>query len=157
LLDALPAAPPAVPAAAGPGRSLRGDVAHAYRRLRKRARRAASLAAGPERDAALHEMRKAAKRARYAADALTPSGGKPAKRFAAQMKQIQSVLGDHHDTVVARAVIRDLGVHAHLAGDNAFTYGVLYQLDAGRADGLSDEAAQVWREAHRKKYRRWLS
>jgi hypothetical protein len=58
---------------------------------------------------------------------------------------------------VARAAIRDLGVHAHLAGDNAFTYGVLYQLDAGRARVLSDEAGQVWREARRKKHRRWLS
>ena len=156
-LDALLASPPAVDAAAGPGRSLRPDVARAYRRLRKRARQAKRLAGGPERDAALHEMRKAAKRARYAADALTPSAGKPAGRFAAQMKQLQSVLGDHHDTVVARAAIRDLGVHAHLAGDNAFTYGVLYQLDAGRAGVLSDEAGQVWREARRKKYRSWLS
>ena len=156
-LDALLASPPAVDAAAGPGRSLRADVARAYRRLRKRARQARRLAGGPERDAALHEMRKAAKRARYAADALTPSAGKPAGRFAAQMKQLQSVLGDHHDTVVARAAIRDLGVHAHLAGDNAFTYGVLYQLDAGRAGVLSDEAGQVWREARRKKYRSWLS
>jgi CHAD domain-containing protein len=155
-LDALLAAPPAVPAAAGPGQSLRADVAHAYRRLRKRARRVTGLADGPERDAALHEMRKAAKRARYAADALTPSAGKPASTFAAQMKQLQSVLGDHHDTVVARAAIRDLGVHAHLAGDNAFSYGVLYQLDAGRAGALSDEAGQVWREARRKKHRRWL-
>jgi hypothetical protein len=58
---------------------------------------------------------------------------------------------------VARAAIRDLGVHAHLAGDNAFTYGVLYQLDAGRARALSDEAELAWREARRKKYRAWLS
>ena len=156
-LDALLAAPPAVPEAAGPGRSLRADVARAYRRLRKRARRVARLAEGPERDAARHEMRKAAKRARYAADALAPSAGKPAERFAGQMKQLQSVLGDHHDTVVARAAIRDLGIHAHLAGDNAFTYGVLYQLDADRAGELGDEAGRVWREARRKKYRRWLS
>ena len=155
--DVLARLPPAVDAAAGPGRSLRPDVARAYRRLRKRARQAKRLAGGPERDAALHEMRKAAKRARYAADALTPSAGKPAERFAALMKQLQSVLGDHHDTVVARAAIRDLGIHAHRAGENAFTYGLLYQLDAGRARVLSDEAAQVWREARRKKHRRWLA
>ena len=156
-LDALLAAPPVTEAAAAPGRSLRADVARAYRRLRKRARRAEGLADGPERDTALHETRKAAKRARYAADALTPSAGKPAERFAALMKQIQSVLGDHHDTVAARAAIRDLGVQAHRAGENAFTYGLLYQLDAGRARVLSDEAAQVWREARRKKHRRWLA
>jgi CHAD domain-containing protein len=156
-LDALIAAPPAVAAAAGPSRSLRADVARAHRRLRKRARRASGLAGGPERDAALHEMRKAAKRARYAADALAPSAGQPARRFAARMKHLQTVLGDHHDTVVARVAIRDLGVHAHLAGDNAFTYGLLYQLDAGRAGELSDEAGQAWRKARRRKYRRWLA
>jgi CHAD domain-containing protein len=156
-LDALLTEPPVTEATAAPGQVLRADVAHAYRRLRKRARKAVALADGPERDIALHEARKAAKRARYAADALTPSAGKPAGRFAAQMKQLQSVLGDHHDTVVARAAIRDLGVHAHLAGDNAFTYGLLYQLDAGHAGELSDEAAQAWREARRKKYRRWLA
>jgi CHAD domain-containing protein len=156
-LDALLAAPPATPAAAGPARSLRADVARAARRLRKRARRAEGLPDGPERDTALHETRKAAKRARYAADALTPSAGKPAARFAAQMKQLQTVLGDHHDTVVARAVIRDLAVRAHLAGDNAFTYGLLYQLDAGAAAELSDEAGRVWRKAGRKKHRRWLA
>jgi hypothetical protein len=58
---------------------------------------------------------------------------------------------------VARVAIRDLGVHAHLAGDNAFTYGLLYQLDADRAGDLSDEAGQAWRKARRKKYRRWLA
>jgi CHAD domain-containing protein len=157
-LDALLAAPPATEAAAAPGRFLRADVAHAYRRLRKRARHAESLPDGPERDTALHETRKAAKRTRYAADALTPSAGKPAKKFAGQMKQLQSVLGDHHDTVVARGVIRELGVHAHLAGDNAFTYGLLHQLDASHARDLSDEADYVWHTgASRKKYRRWLA
>jgi CHAD domain-containing protein len=156
-LDALLTDPPATEAAAAPGRVLRADVAHSYRRLRKRARKAVALADGPERDIALHEARKAAKRVRYAADALTPCAGKPARRLAARAKKLQSVLGDHHDTVVARAAIRDLGVHAHLAGDNAFTYGLLYQLDAGRAGELSDEAALAWREARRKKYRRWLA
>ncbi|HEY2288077.1 MAG TPA: CHAD domain-containing protein, partial [Streptosporangiaceae bacterium] len=156
-LDALLTDPPVTEAAAAPGRVLRADVAHSYRRLRKRARKAVALADGPERDIALHEARKAAKRVRYAADALTPCAGKPARRLAARAKKLQSVLGDHHDTVVARAAIRDLGVHAHLAGDNAFTYGLLYQLDAGRAGELSDEAALAWREARRKKYRRWLA
>jgi CHAD domain-containing protein len=156
-LDALIAAPPATEAAAGPARSLRADVRRAYRRLRKRARHARGRPAGPELDTALHETRKAAKRARYAADALAPSAGPAAEQFAAQMKHLQSVLGDHHDTVVARAAIRDLGTRAHTAGENAFTYGLLYQLDAGAAAELSDEAGRVWREARRKKHRRWLA
>jgi CHAD domain-containing protein len=155
-LDALTAAPPDEPAAAGPARALRADVARAYRRLRRRAKIAQGLPDGPELDAALHETRKAAKRARYAADALVPSAGKPARRFAAQMKALQSVLGDHHDTVVARAAIRDLGVRAHLAGSNAFTFGLLYELDASQGRELSDEAWLTWLTARRKKLRAWL-
>ena len=72
------------------------------------------------------------------------------------MKQLQSVLGDHHDTVVARAAIRDLGIRAHLAGDNAFTFGLLYEQDADLGRQLSDEAWLVWQDARRKKLRRWL-
>jgi CHAD domain-containing protein len=155
-LDALIAAPPDEPAAAGPAQSLGADVARAYRRLRRRVKLAEGLPDGPELDAALHEARKAAKRARYAAEALVPSAGKPAGRFAAQMKALQSVLGDHHDTVVARAAIRDLGVRTHLAGNNAFTFGLLYEREAGQARELSDEAWLTWLTARRKKLRAWL-
>ena len=67
--------------------------------------------------------RKAAKRARYAGEAMTPAIGKDARRFANQMKKVQSVLGDHQDAVIAREVERELGIAAHLAGENAFSYG----------------------------------
>jgi CHAD domain-containing protein len=155
-LDALIASPPDERAAASPAWTLRADVARAYRRLRRAARIAEGLADGPELDTALHETRKAAKRARYAADALVPSAGQPAERFAARMQALQSVLGDHHDTVVARAAIRDLGIRAHLAGDNAFTFGLLFELDAADARQLSDEAWLAWLDARGKKLRRWL-
>ena len=46
------------------------------------------------------------------------------------MKKVQSVLGDHQDTVLARQAARELGIGAHLAGENAFTYGLLYERDA---------------------------
>ena len=49
------------------------------------------------------------------------------------MKKIQSVLGDHQDAVVARGVDRELGIGAHLAGENAFTYGLLYEREDQRA------------------------
>jgi CHAD domain-containing protein len=47
-------------------------------------------------------QRKAAKRARYAAELLPPVGGaKHTKRTKKHYKGIQSVLGDNQDTVVA--------------------------------------------------------
>ena len=77
----------------------------------------------------LHNCRCSTKRARYASEAMAPAIGKKASRFAKQMKQVQSVLGDHQDTVIARQVERELGITAHLAGENAFSYGLLYGHD----------------------------
>jgi hypothetical protein len=72
------------------------------------------------------------------------------------MKKVQSVLGDHQDSVIARQAARDLGIGAHLAGENAFTYGLLHEREADRATQLQAEARHVWRRAARRRYRRWL-
>jgi CHAD domain-containing protein len=75
----------------------------------------------------LHRARKAAKRARYAAELLKPVAGKKAKRKVKHYKRIQSVLGDHQDTVVARAALRRMGTAAGTAaGENGFTFGLLF-------------------------------
>ena len=66
------------------------------------------------------------------------------------------MLGDHHDTVVARAVHPRPGRPHPPGRDNAFTFGLLYELDAGHARELSDEAWLTWLTARRKKLRAWL-
>ncbi|HEY2507256.1 MAG TPA: CYTH and CHAD domain-containing protein [Streptosporangiaceae bacterium] len=149
------------PALAGPGsnpatRVLPPAVRRAYRRTRRRMDRARDLQPGQTADAALHEARKAAKRARYAAEAVMPAFGHDARRFAGQMKNIQSVLGEHQDTVAARQALRQLGINAHLAGENAFSYGVLYEQNACDARELRTEAVRAWQHAARPRYRRWL-
>ncbi|HEU5418948.1 MAG TPA: CYTH and CHAD domain-containing protein [Streptosporangiaceae bacterium] len=156
-LDALLAGPPLTDFAARPADALLRPAGRSWRRLRRRVRHAWSLPPGPDRDAALHEARKAAKRARYAAEVLVPSAGQPARRFAARMKEIQSVLGDHQDAAIARAAIRDLGLRAHRAGDNAFTFGVLHERDAQAGRDLQRQARRAWQRAAKKKYRRWLA
>jgi CHAD domain-containing protein len=156
-LEALIADPPLGPdgtAAAGP--ALAAAVAHSYRQTRRRMRTALAAPPGQDRDAALHQARKAAKRARYAAEAVTAVGGRDARRFAAQMKRLQTVLGDHQDTVIARQLERRLGMAAHQAGENAFSYGLLYERDACDARLLQDLAAAIWRTASRRRYREWL-
>jgi CHAD domain-containing protein len=156
-LDRLLADPPLTPEARQPAAEvLPPAVRRTRRRLRRRMRRARATPAGPDRDAALHEARKAAKHARYSAEAVSPAFGKPARRFAKRVKQVQSVLGDHHDSVVARAAIRELGVQAHLAGENAFTFGVLYESDACRASDLEAQARHAWKQASRPKYSAWM-
>ncbi len=157
-LDQLLADPPLTARAGLPASDvLPAAVDRMRRRVRRRMRRAQSTPAGPDRDAALHEARKAAKDARYAAEAAGLGFGKPARQFAKRMKKVQTVLGDHHDAVVARGTVREIGVQAHLAGENAFSFGVLYERDSQLAADLERLAWPAWQQASRRKYRRWLS
>lgn len=94
-------------------------VRAAYRRVRKAAK--AGHVAGAGRDEALHRIRKAAKRLRYTAAALnTPS-------IAERAKTIQSLLGEHQDSVVSREHLLAEAAAAEAAGEDTFTYGLLYQ------------------------------
>src|SRR5215475_3675434 len=156
-LDKLMAEPPLTPQAAGPaGGVLPAAAWRPYRQVRRRMRHARRARAGQPTDEALHEARKAAKRARYAGEAMAPAVGKKASRFARQMKQVQSVLGDHQDAVIARQVERELGISAHLAGENAFSYGLLYGQDASDAERLQARAWPTWKRASRSRYRSWM-
>jgi CHAD domain-containing protein len=156
-LDRLTHQPTRGPKAGAPARDvLPAAVRRAYRQASRRMRRARHTPAGPARDVALHQARKAARRARYAAEAAAPAAGHPARKFATQMKHVQSVLGDHHDSVVARQEARDLGIGAHLAGENAFTYGLLHERELHRAQRLDARARHVWRHAARRRYRHWM-
>ncbi len=157
-LDRLAAGPLSGPLSGAPARDvLPAAVRKAYRQAGKRMRRARHTPSGPARDVALHQARKSARRARYAAEAARPAIGRPARRFAKQMKKVQSVLGDHQDTVLARQAARELGIGAHLAGENAFTYGLLYEREAHRAGRRQAAARQVWKRASRSRYRRWMN
>jgi CHAD domain-containing protein len=156
-LDTLLIDPPLAPGADQPAaKVLPAAVQRAGRRLRRRMRRALGAPAGPGRDTALHEARKAAKHARYAAEAASPAFGQQATRLAKRVKKVQSVLGDHHDGVVTRATVRELGVQAHLAGENAFTFGVVYEKDACRAKDLEARARHAWKQASHPAVGHWL-
>lgn len=102
-------------------------------RTRKRHRAVEAARSGPERDRALHEVRKAAKRLRYSAETAHPLFGKRARRLTESAKALQDVLGEHQDTVVARAVLHEIAVRAEEAGESAFTYGRLHALEEARA------------------------
>jgi CHAD domain-containing protein len=78
-----------------------------------------------QRDTALHEARKAYKRGRYAVEVFKPDR-KSARRLAKRLGDLQDVLGEHHDTVVLRQLLREEGMRAFVEGENAFTYGLLH-------------------------------
>ncbi|MER7765006.1 CYTH and CHAD domain-containing protein [Streptomyces sp. NPDC097619] len=147
-LDALLADPPLLPAASRPApEPLRRAVLRDHARLAARVEHALALDPGEERDLALHEARKAAKRARYAAETAVPALGRPAKRLAKALKAVQGVLGEHQDSVVARAALRDLAVAAHAAGESSFTWGVLHGREEARAERCERELPERWAAA----------
>ncbi|SOB85439.1 CHAD domain-containing protein [Streptomyces sp. 1331.2] len=111
-----------------------------------------ALAAGPEeRDRALHEARKAAKRARYAGETAAPAVGARAERYAERMKAVQEVLGEHQDAVVAAAT---LAAHASASGE-AFGYGVLYGRQLAAAEAARERLPGVWKRAGKRKLTRF--
>jgi CHAD domain-containing protein len=157
-LDELLADPPLSPEADRPAdRVLPATARRTYRRTRRRIRQAGQTPPGGGQEAAYHEARKAAKRARYAGEAVSPALGQDARRFTKQMKKIQSVLGDHQDAVVARGVDRELGIGAHLEDENAFTFGLLYEREDQRAARLRAQAQRTWKRASRPRFGRWPS
>ncbi|MFI6960564.1 CHAD domain-containing protein [Streptomyces sp. NPDC050255] len=144
-LHALLADPPLLPAAAGPpGRALTRAAHKNHERLAARIAHALEHPPGPDRDLALHDARKAAKRARYAAEAARPALGKSARKSAKRLKAVQSVLGDHQDSVVAREALRALAVQAHAAGESSFTWGLLHGQEEATAAARERELPGVW-------------
>lgn len=102
-------------------------------------------AAGEEAvDAALHEVRKSAKRLRYAAEAATPVLGKRASRLAKSAERIQETLGTVQDSVVSRAHLLDLAAQAHDDGDSAFSFGRLHALEQQRAAEARAQFVRDW-------------
>jgi CHAD domain-containing protein len=130
-------------------------VARARRRVLDSAAAVERSTSPDQRDLALHEVRKAAKRARYAGEAVAPVLGGKAARFAAAMEHLQEVLGEHQDSLVTREVLRQLGVQAHLAGENGFTFGRLHGLEVARAEDAEAAYAEAL-EAVAGKRPRWL-
>ena len=69
---------------------------------------------------------------------------------------MQSTLGTHQDAVIARNTIREIGVRAHLEGENAFTFGLLHEHDTCAARDSERRAWKHWKHASRPAYRAWL-
>jgi CHAD domain-containing protein len=109
-----------------------------------------------DRATQLHEARKAAKRARYAAEALRTSGGKAARRLIKALKRLQDQLGVYQDSVLTRQVLRELGVTAYLDGQNAFTYGLLHARQQSAAERAEREIPAASKKMRRGKARDWL-
>ncbi|MFJ4786323.1 CHAD domain-containing protein [Streptomyces sp. NPDC088794] len=145
-LDALVADPPLRADAAGKPEKVIAKAVHKdFGKLSVLVDRAIDLEPGAERDVAVHEARKKAKRARYSAEAAAPALGSPASALVKSMKSVQSLLGDHQDSVMTRQTLRELSAVAHAAGEDTFTYGVLYGREEQVAATVEARLPEVWK------------
>ena len=109
-------------------------------------------------DAALHEIRKRAKRARYAAElaaAATDEGG-GADRLADRLADVQDVLGELQDAVVADERLESLVRDARITGGAAFAAGKLACTMGQARSDARDRWPAAWEAAKTKRLRRWL-
>ncbi len=149
-LEAFAAKPPWSDAAQKKaGRVLSKGLDDDWKRLRSRVIAAAvgagSAGAGDAGD--LHDVRKAAKRVRYAAETLVPISGKRARRMVKAHERIQTVLGDHHDGTEALHALVELARSATSAGENAFAYGRLHAHVERQRSALAAEFDQAWEDS----------
>ncbi|WP_435120085.1 CHAD domain-containing protein [Amycolatopsis thermoflava] len=131
-LDEWVADPPLTIAAESGRRELRKALRRANRRL---AAAAEAVRDASDPDAALHEVRKKAKAARYAADVAKPLLGKRVRSWRRAVKQVQSELGEYHDLVSAGELLRQR------TGDSvtdAFVFGRLYERGRARRAALRE-------------------
>ncbi|MDP9864975.1 MULTISPECIES: CYTH and CHAD domain-containing protein [Streptosporangium] len=127
-------------AARRPAGTLDAVAAKGWRRVTRAYDRAQAVEAPAEHEHAMHDVRKAAKRARYTAEALGM------QKLAKQAESVQEVLGAHLDGVVAQGRLAAEAETARLAGEDTFTYGVLTGLERAEAERAFEEFPRIWAE-----------
>lgn len=148
-LEALLAAPPyLLPAADAPADSAAAaTVRRDHARLRRAVENALSLPPGDERDTALHEARKDAKRARYSSEAVEPVLGEPAVAHTTRMKAVQTLLGEHQDGYMCRTALTGLRSEALAAGEDPAPYDAMIQRERDLAGTVEADIPGAWRSA----------
>jgi CHAD domain-containing protein len=119
-------------------------LAHDLRRVLKRAKAAHVADSSDDEVRLLHEVRKAAKRLRYAAEAVSQADaavfGKRTRKLAAAAEAVHDLLGEHRDSVLMQQYLRQ---HPG-SGKAAFDYGVLHEKERhGAALCLADYPAAL--------------
>ncbi len=136
--------------------ALPARVDQVWKRLRK-VGRALTI---DDPDDHFHEVRKRAKRGRYAAEAvadfLDHDVASDAARFARRARRVQDILGTHQDAVIAVAEIRKSAeIHPDLGPFN-FAAGQLLEREQRAADTSRAAFFEVWNHLDHKRIRRWL-
>jgi CHAD domain-containing protein len=120
----------------------------------KRVRRRVHKAGRTPSDTQLHRIRIASKQLRYAAEAAEPVMGKAADRTARRAKDLQTLLGDHHDAVTAEEWFQ--GVALDGTGSAGFAAGQLACTTQRQQRQLRREWRSEWAALDTAKSTRWL-
>lgn len=139
-----------------PAKVLPAFVDRPRRKLRKRMRLALDMDPGEERYVALHEARKAARQARYAAEAVGSALGKDARRFARRMKRLQDALGEQHDRVVAGDAVVALADRAFEDGEATFTYGLMRGSVDCEGRSYDAQVLETWKHVDKARRPKWM-
>jgi len=119
-----------------------------WRRLRSAVRQLPENPTDPE----LHRIRILAKRARYAAEAVAVIAGPSASAFARAAAKLQTVLGEHQDSVTAQAWLRA----ARVSGRRAFAAGELIAMEHIAAAEARARWPKAWKALNSKSLRSWM-
>jgi CHAD domain-containing protein len=119
-----------------------------WRRLRSAVKQLPETPTDPE----LHRIRILAKRARYAAEAVAPVVGKAAEGFSRAAAKLQTILGEHQDSVTAQAWLRG----ARISGRRAFVAGELIAMEHIAAEDARAKWPKAWKALDRKILRDWM-
>ncbi|MFP3460305.1 CYTH and CHAD domain-containing protein [Arthrobacter globiformis] len=151
--------PPVRPSASAPARKaarkLVGKSAKRLRRAHKSALRVKDgvgekpgmeLKDATAHETALHQVRKDAKRLRHAAETVDPVFGRRAAKLAKAAHKQQTILGDHHDSVMARIFLGKLAGGPDVPEPVDAAYGSLLK----REQKVAAKAEAKYRKAHRK-------
>ena len=121
-----------------------------FRRLRS----AMKALTAESSDEELHRVRILGKRARYAAELAKPERGKRARRFVANTKAFQDLLGSHQDAIVAEARLREVLRHESGKGV-AFATGRLVEREQARRRDARRALPAAWATLERRGLRAW--
>ncbi len=121
-----------------------------FRKLRKRHRR---LGDDPSA-ASLHKFRIRGKRARYAAELAARARGARATCFVDRAEELQDVLGEHQDAIVAEHELRELARQAHHPGAALAAGRIIERQQARRLDARR-AFPKTWKRLRRAGKRAW--
>jgi CHAD domain-containing protein len=145
LLDRIEAVA-AAPAVSAEAPELPSLFAAELRRLRRRA--GSHLAGRGATDAELHDARIRTKRARYAAEFAEPALGDSGRKFVSAAKDLQDVLGEHQDAVVAEERIRALAARTE-DPEARFAAGRLVERQRARRAAARADVRDAWERVER--------